>query len=103
MCTLIFSTAESPPVSVYGKYNVHLLSCNVRVSYVLVSLCTDQFSLEYVTFLLDTIESSATDSSMEDIADGFLNLLLSFNQHFTGKQQPMDVIYIVRIMIQSPY
>ena len=67
------------------------------------SLCADQFSLEYVTFLLDTIELSATDSSMEDIADGFLNLLLSFNQHFTGKQQPMDVIHIIIIMIQSPY
>lgn len=49
-------------------------------------LCVDQFSLEYVTFLLDTIESSAADASMEDIADGFLNLLLSFNQHFGGMQ-----------------
>lgn len=46
--------------------------------------------MEYMTFLLDTIESSATDSSMEDIADGFLNLLLSFNQHFGGKQWLMN-------------
>ena len=53
---------------------------------VLCVRCVDQFSMEYMTFLLDTIESSATDSSMEDIADGFLNLLLSFNQHFGGKQ-----------------
>lgn len=59
VCTMIFSTAEAPPVSVY-----------------------DQFDVYYVTFLLDTIESSAADSSMEEIADGFLNLLLSFNQHF---------------------
>lgn len=51
----------------------------------------DQFDVQYVTFLLDTIESSAADSSMEDIADGFLNLLLSFNQHFSGKQQLMDI------------
>jgi len=45
---------------------------------------TDQFSVEYVTFLLDTIEASASDSSKEEVADSFLNLLLSFNQHFEG-------------------
>ena len=33
VCTLIFSTAESPPVSVYGKYNL----CNV-IMYVLYGL-----------------------------------------------------------------
>lgn len=59
--------------------------CNMCVQYV------DQFDMQYVTFLLDTIESSAADSSMEDIADGFLNLLLSFNQHFGGKQQQIDI------------
>ena len=54
---------------------------------VCVCVCVlDQFDMQYITFLLDTIESSAADGSMEDIADGFLNLLLSFNQHFGGKQ-----------------
>lgn len=56
------------------------------ITYVCTSSCVDQFDVYYVTFLLDTIESSAADSSMEEIADGFLNLLLSFNQHFGGKQ-----------------
>jgi len=45
---------------------------------------TDQFSVEYITFLLDTIEASASDDSQEELADSFLNLLLSFNQHFEG-------------------
>ena len=61
--------------------------------------CIDQFSMEYVTFLLDTIESSATDDSMEDIADGFLNLLLSFNQHFGGKQWSIDIKHGKRFSI----
>jgi len=49
-------------------------------------VCIDQFSVEYVTFLLDTIEASASDDSQEEVADSFLNLLLSFNQHFEGSQ-----------------
>jgi len=60
--------------------------------------CVDQFDVEYVTFLLDTIESSAADDSMEDVADGFLNLLLSFNQHFSGRQQLVAKYCVIKYL-----
>ena len=81
---MIFSTAEAPPVNVYGK---GIMLCMYVLYFVYICMhALDQFDVQYVTFMLDTIESSAADGSMEDIADGFLNLLLSFNQHFSGRQ-----------------
>ena len=45
---------------------------------------TDQWSEEYVLFLLDCIESPPEEDDEEQVPDAFLNMILSFNQHFRG-------------------
>ena len=50
----------------------------------LISMVTDQWSEEYVLFLLDTIENPPDEDEEEQIPDAFLNMILSFNQHFQG-------------------
>ena len=42
----------------------------------------DQWSEEYVLFLLDTVESPPEEDVEEQISDAFVNIILSFNQHF---------------------
>ena len=36
-------------------------------------------------FLLDCIESPPEEDVEEQVPDAFLNMILSFNQHFTGR------------------
>ena len=36
-------------------------------------------------FLLDSIESPPEEDVEEQVPDAFLNMILSFNQHFTGR------------------
>lgn len=38
--------------------------------------------MNYVLFLLDTIENPPPDDLEEQLPDAFLNMVLSFNQHF---------------------
>ena len=45
----------------------------------------DQWDEEYVLFLLDCIESPSEEDVEEQVPDAFLNMILSFNQHFTGR------------------
>ena len=44
----------------------------------------DQWDEEYVLFLLDCIESPPEEDEEEQVPDAFLNMILSFNQHFKG-------------------
>ena len=44
----------------------------------------DQWSDEYVRFLLETVEDPPMEDEEEQIPDAFLNMILSFNQHFPG-------------------
>ena len=48
-------------------------------------LPSDQWSEEYVLFLLDTIESPPEEDEDDQVPDGILNVILSFNQHFQGE------------------
>jgi hypothetical protein len=56
---MMFSTGEDVPLPVY-----------------------DQWNLDYVMFILDTIEDPPDSDVEDEIPDVFLNVLLSFNQHF---------------------
>lgn len=38
--------------------------------------------MEYIKFLLDTIETPPPDDVEEQLPDAFLNMVLAFNQHF---------------------
>ncbi|XP_003384974.1 PREDICTED: NCK-interacting protein with SH3 domain-like [Amphimedon queenslandica] len=59
VCTMMFSTAEDVPLPVY-----------------------DQWSAEFVKFLLDNIEDPPESDVNDELPDAFLNMILSFNQHF---------------------
>ena len=60
---------------------------NLGKSYKISSLPPppDQWNEEYISFLLDTIESPPEQDTDEQLPDAFLNVLLSFNQHFSGE------------------
>ena len=47
-------------------------------------LCVDQWSEDYVLFLLETIENPLLEDEEERVPDAFLNMILAFNQHFPG-------------------
>ena len=51
---------------------------------VCVLFTADQWDDEYVLFLLDCIERPPEEDEEDQIPDAFLNMILSFNQHFTG-------------------
>ena len=38
--------------------------------------------MDYIMFLLDSIESPPSDDYEEQLPDAFLNMVLAFNQHF---------------------
>jgi hypothetical protein len=63
VCTMIFSTGEAVPLPVY-----------------------DQWSEDYISFLMDTIESPPEEDTDDLLPDAFLNVLLAFNQHFTDPE-----------------
>jgi hypothetical protein len=60
VCTMMFSSGEAVPLTVY-----------------------DQWSESYISFLMDTIEDPPEEDEQDQIPDAFLNIILSFNQHFT--------------------
>ena len=47
-------------------------------------LPADQWDEEYLLFLLDCIERPPVEDEEEQVPDAFLNMILSFNQHFKG-------------------
>eukprot|EP00731_Ephydatia_muelleri_P002655 Em0001g2655a len=59
VCTIIFSTGEAVPMSLY-----------------------DQWNQDYILFLLDTIEQPPSSDRQELLPDAFMNVVLAYNQHF---------------------
>lgn len=45
-------------------------------------LYVDQWDVDYVLFLLDTIEAPPPQDLEEELPDSFVNMILAFNQHF---------------------
>ena len=45
---------------------------------------TDQWTVDYVLFLMDAVEAPPPEDKEEQVADAFLNVILSYNQHFKG-------------------
>lgn len=52
----------------------------------------DQWDLEYVKFILETIENPPDSDIDDELPDVFLNVLLSFNQHF--ECQLYNVVFV---------
>lgn len=48
----------------------------------MVSMTPDQWDVDYVLFLMDTIEDPPPEDVEEQLPDAFLNMVLAFNQHF---------------------
>ena len=46
----------------------------------------DQWNVDFVKFLLDNIEDPPDSDTEDELPDVFLNVILSFNQHFECKQ-----------------
>eukprot|EP00118_Oscarella_pearsei_P015869 m.146815 g.146815 ORF g.146815 m.146815 type:complete len:700 (+) comp38454_c1_seq4:14-2113(+) len=64
VCTMILSTGEAPPLQLY-----------------------DHWSLTFVEFLFENIESPPDCDVEEQIPDSFTNMILSYNLHFTNPQE----------------
>lgn len=64
LCTMLFSTGELLPLTVY-----------------------DQWSTEFITEVLDMIEDPPSCDTEDQVPDALVNVVLSFNQHFTDPDQ----------------
>jgi hypothetical protein len=86
---MIYSTAEAVPLPVYGERTciyilLRELSCDQSCDQSYDYISADQWDEEYVLFLLDCIESPPEEDEEDQVPDAFLNMILSFNQHFQG-------------------
>ena len=88
---MIFSTADDIPLSVYGESlpSPHPPSFSPlsppSLTPSLPPSLTDQWTVDYVLFLMDTVEAPPEEDEEEQVADAFLNVILSYNQHFKGE------------------
>ena len=80
---MMFSTGEQLPFSVYGKTTPTYITTVTQINYCMFFF-PDQWNNEFIHFLLDTIESPPDTDTEDAIPDAFVNVLLSFNQHFEG-------------------
>ena len=52
----------------------------------------DQWNKDYILFLLDSIELPPPSDRQEVLPDAFMNVILSFNQHFQGTSGEVSCI-----------
>lgn len=97
----MFSTAEDVPFPVYGNYmyneiyatctcilqpySIILLIFTINNNFLSFFFLLDQWSAEFIKFLLDNIEDPPESDLDDELPDAFLNMILSFNQHFECK------------------
>ena len=74
--------------------NLHIFLSHDQSHDIVYCLSVDQWSEEYVLFLLDCIENPPEEDEEEQVADAFLNMILSFNQHFKGTEGYMPCMFM---------
>ena len=85
-------------IMMYSIFRTHTFNIHVMMYFIfrtksLHNNCVifiDQWNLQFVHFLLDNIEEPPHTDTDDEIPDIFINMLLSFNQHFECEDGWMD-------------